>query len=117
MLVELAESGREWGVVWQCVHEFISVVTNPRALRPPSSLEDCLQEISNWRECPTFRFIAEGPLHWDYLERVVRDGRIRGPQIHDARIAAVCLQHAVDELWSVDRDFSRFPQLKVRNPL
>jgi uncharacterized protein len=42
---------------------------------------------------------------------------LKGPRIHDARIAALCLHHGVSELWSADRDFSAFPQLKVRNPL
>lgn len=36
---------------------------------------------------------------------------------HDARIAACCLLGGVGELWTVDRDFSRFPALKTRNPL
>lgn len=43
--------------------------------------------------------------------------RIAGPAVHDARIAAICLQHGVSELLSADRDFSRFPELKTRNPL
>jgi len=37
--------------------------------------------------------------------------------IHDARIAAICLAHGVQEFWSADRDFSRFPDLNVVNPL
>lgn len=41
----------------------------------------------------------------------------RGALIHDARIAACCLTGGVGELWTVDRDFSRFPALKTRNPL
>jgi predicted nucleic acid-binding protein len=40
-----------------------------------------------------------------------------GPRVHDARIAALCLSHAVRELWTADRDFSAFPALRVRNPL
>jgi len=44
-------------------------------------------------------------------------GRITGGRVHDARIAALCLEHDVTELWSADRDFTRFPALKVRNPL
>ncbi len=43
--------------------------------------------------------------------------RIAGGKLHDARIAAVCLNHGVDELWTADRDFSLFPGLKTRNPL
>ena len=37
--------------------------------------------------------------------------------LDDARIAALCLSHGVSELWSADRDFSRFPDIAVRNPL
>jgi len=42
---------------------------------------------------------------------------VTGPQVHDARVAALCRLHGVRELWTVDRDFSRFPGLAVRNPL
>ncbi len=44
-------------------------------------------------------------------------GKASGPRIHDARIAAICLQNGVAELWSADRDMSRFQALKVVNPL
>lgn len=37
--------------------------------------------------------------------------------MYDARIAALCLFHGVRVLWSADRDFPRFPELAVVNPL
>jgi predicted nucleic acid-binding protein len=37
--------------------------------------------------------------------------------IHDTRIAAICLENGITELWTADRDFSRFGQLKTYNPL
>jgi predicted nucleic acid-binding protein len=37
--------------------------------------------------------------------------------VHDARIAALCLQHGVRELWTADRDFGRFAPLRAVNPL
>lgn len=37
--------------------------------------------------------------------------------VHDARLAALCLPHGVRELWIADRDFSRCPALRLRNPL
>jgi hypothetical protein len=37
--------------------------------------------------------------------------------VHDARIAALCRVNGVRELWSADRDFGRFADLVVRNPL
>jgi predicted nucleic acid-binding protein len=51
------------------------------------------------------------------LKKLCQSGKIAGPVVHDARIAALCLDHRVKELWSADRDFSRFKGLKVRNPL
>ncbi len=43
--------------------------------------------------------------------------KTRGPRIHDARIAALCLEYGVNELLTADRDFSRFKGLRCRNPL
>jgi uncharacterized protein len=37
--------------------------------------------------------------------------------VHDAPIAALCLQHGVRELWTADRDFGRFPAPRKSNPL
>ena len=61
--------------------------------------------------------LAETDEHWIALSHVLTTSRVTGPRIHDARVAALCLQHGVSELWSADRDFNRFPELKVRNPL
>ncbi|MDH5716302.1 MAG: hypothetical protein OEZ22_01540 [Spirochaetia bacterium] len=38
-------------------------------------------------------------------------------EFHDVRIAALCLENGVSVLYSADRDFTRFPRLKVINPL
>ena len=55
--------------------------------------------------------------HWPALRTILARGRIAGAQVHDARIAALCRQHGVRELWSADRDFNRFAGLAVVNPL
>jgi uncharacterized protein len=61
--------------------------------------------------------LSEPAGYWQVLERLLAAGRVTGAKVHDARIAALCLSHGVSELWSADRDFSRFPELKTRNPL
>ena len=61
--------------------------------------------------------LAEGPQHWSELRAQIEAGRIAGPRVHDARIAALCLSHGVRELWTADRDFSRFTGVRARNPL
>ena len=61
--------------------------------------------------------LSEGDGYIDRLAAVASPARTQGGAIHDARIAARCLYHGVTELWSADRDFTRFPALAVRNPL
>jgi predicted nucleic acid-binding protein len=73
--------------------------------------------VAIWGEAPSLRFLSEGGRHFERLSDLALSGRIRGAMIHDARIAAICLEHGVSELWTADRDFGRFPALKTRNPL
>lgn len=116
-LRELAEGPEPWAIPWPCIHEFLSVVTHPKIYKPPSSLEDAVLQIEHWMESPTLRLIGEGAGYWEHLKTVLAAGRVAGPLTHDARIAAICRTHAVRELWSADRDYSRFPGIRVRNPL
>ena len=113
----LAEGPKLWAIPWPCVHEFLSTVTHPRVFKPPTALLDAFAQLESWMESPTLRLIGEGSGYWEYLKTTVADGRVVGSRVHDARIAAICQQHGVRELWSMDRDFSRFPQIRVRNPL
>jgi len=47
---------------------------------------------------------------------VLMSDHVSGSLVHDTRIVTLCLHHGVDELWTVDRDFGRFPRLTFRNP-
>lgn len=113
----LAEGRGSWAIPWPCLHEFLAIVTHPRVYDPPTPLARALDQVSAWLEAPTLVLLGESDGYWEQLRAVVEAGRIGGPQIHDARIAALCLHHGVQELWTADRDFSRFPSLSVRNPL
>jgi toxin-antitoxin system PIN domain toxin len=116
-LGELAEGAASWGLPWSCIHEFFSIVTHDRIYSPPSKSTKALEQISAWLESPSVVLLAETSGYWEVLARVVGKGKISGPRIHDARIAAICIHHGVRELLTADRDFSRFAELKSRNPL
>ena len=114
---ELAEGRAPWAIPWPCLHEFFAIVTHPRIYKPPTPIQRAVDQIAAWLESPSLVPIGETDGYWPGLKALLEAGRIEGPQVHDARVAALCLLHGVDELWSADRDFSRFPQLRVRNPL
>jgi hypothetical protein len=117
LITTLAEGRSSWAIPWPSVHEFISIVTNARIYRPASSLDQALGQVDAWLTAPNVQALNEAPGYYSCLTRTARQGRCTGAQIHDARIAAICIHHGVSELWTADRDFSRFPELKVRNPL
>lgn len=114
---QLAQSRAPWGIPWPSVHEFFAIVTHPRIYSPPTPIAGALDQIEAWIESPSLVLMAESELHWSVLRPLIAGGRIAGPAVHDARIAALCSQHGVSELWSADRDFTRFPSLRVANPL
>ena len=92
-------------------------MTNPRIFKTPSSAVQATVQIDAWHESQSLVVLHESTQHWLTLRRLITTGRVLGPMVHDARIAAICLDHDVREFWSADRDFNRFPQLTVRNPL
>ena len=113
----LAQGRVTWGLPWPCVHEFLAIVTHHRIYAPPSTLSQAMDQVEAWLESPVAELIGETHDHWEVLGDVLTQGRISGPKVHDARVAAMCMTHGVTELWTADRDFSRFPALAARNPL
>ena len=114
---EVAEGLRPWVIPWPCAHEFIGVVTNHRAFATPSTFQQAFDQIESWASSTTHRWISTTPEHWPTLAALCRDAKVAGGMIHDARIAAICIENGVSELWTADWDFSRFAGLKTRNPL
>ena len=98
------------------MHEFIAVVTHPRLFKTPTPLEHALSQMQVLADLPHGVMLSESDGYLDRLAAVAAPARTQGGAIHDARIAAVCLHHGVRQLWSADRDFTRFPELVVRNP-
>lgn len=115
-LEQAVAEGRRLAVPWPCVHEFVSVVSNPR-MPDPASPVLAMEAVDALLAAPRVEAIGETDHHLLMLERLLSGGLVRGPRVHDARIAAICLSHGVDELWTADRDFSLFPSLRTRNPL
>jgi uncharacterized protein len=116
-LAELAEGSAAWAIPWPCLHEFYAIVTHPRIYAPPTPPARAIDQIEAWLESPSLALLAESPGHWPALKPLLVGARVQGPVVHDARIAALCMQHGVKTLWTADRDFARFAPLQAVNPL
>lgn len=65
---------------------------------------------------PTVVMMAETERHADIMSQLIRASGVSGNLVHDAHIAALCLEHGVSELITGDRDFLRFKGLHISNP-
>ena len=114
----LAEAPARWAIPWPCIFEFFSVVTNPRIWKAAaSSPAQAWRQIEAWMGSPSLVLLSEPAGFSNVIEPLLTRARVRGPVVHDARIAALCVAHGVERLLSRDRDFSLFPELVVEDPL
>jgi predicted nucleic acid-binding protein len=95
----------------------VAIVTHARIYKPPTPVDRAISQVDAWLESPSLVLIGESEGHWRALRELLVAGKVSGPPVHDARIAALCVTHGVRTLWTADRDFSRFPTLNAVNPL
>ncbi len=113
----LVSMKKPWGIPCHCLIEFAAVVSNPKIWKHPSEHHHIAGQVDAWRVSPDFRILGDDDSVWNRCAEIARQGHIQAARWYDARIAAICLSHGVTELWTVDRDYSRFPLLTTRNPL
>lgn len=116
LLSDAANGPAPWAIPWPCVYEFLRVVTHPRVYHPPMPSAAALQDLRRVLESPSLVVLGETLRHADIMAAVVEASGATGNLIHDAHIAALCLEHGVSELVTGDRDFARFPQIRTFNP-
>ena len=100
-----------------CLHEFLAVVTHPKAFARASTVDQALAQVDAWLASPQASVLHSGQQHAAVLSDLSRKAKLKGGQFRDARIAAICIENAVAVLWTADRDFGRFKALKTANPL
>ena len=117
IMAGLAEGDRTWAIPWPCCYEFLSVVTNRRIWKDAASTsEQAWRQFHAWVASPSSRLIGEPADFVDILQRFVSRPHVVGGVVHDARIAAICVAHGVEALFTRNRDFSLFPELRTHDP-
>jgi toxin-antitoxin system PIN domain toxin len=100
---------------WITLLAFIRISTSPRVFEQPLLAGEALDAVSSWLERPAVSVLEAGEACWEIFRQLVVDAQITGPLVMDAFLAAVALEHGAT-LATTDRDFARFPKLKIVNP-
>ncbi|HVW11690.1 MAG TPA: TA system VapC family ribonuclease toxin [Bryobacteraceae bacterium] len=116
LLTALAGTHTPWAIPWPCAYEFLRIVTHPRLFTTPASSQEAIRTLNELRESPSLVMLGDGPSQARYMTLAIRESEATGNLVHDAHIAALCLEHGVSEIYTMDRDFARFRRLKVTRP-
>jgi toxin-antitoxin system PIN domain toxin len=101
---------------WDTIQAFLRITTHPRVFAAPFSITEAVSIVGDWLSYPGVAILEPGPRHWSILSRLMTEGQVRGPLVSDAHLAAMAIEHGAT-LCTTDRDFTRFPGVRLLNPL
>ena len=104
------------GFAWSTILSFLRLSTDSRVFRVKLKWKEAEDIVGGWLDQPMAYLLQPGEAHWTILSRLIREGQARGPLIMDAHLAALAIEHGA-ALCTNDRDFTRFPGLRLINPL
>ena len=60
----LAEGSKQWGIPVACLHEFLSIATNPKIFSPVSTYEQAVSQVEAWLALPTADVLRSSNDYW-----------------------------------------------------
>ena len=114
-LEDLINGDQAYGIADVVLSGFLRIVTHTAIFNPPSSMSDALDFCKELRDQPHCIHISPGPRHWEIFTGLCRESGVKGNLVPDAYLAALAIESG-SEWITTDRDYSRFPKLRWRQP-
>ena len=114
-LARLVGGDARFGMSPLVLSAVIRIVTNPRAFRMPSAIEETFAFCEFLLAQPHCQILEPGERHWDIFKRLCVETDIRGPRVTDVWFAALAIDWGCEWI-TLDRDYARFPGLKWSVP-
>jgi hypothetical protein len=104
------------GLPWASLLAFLRIITDRRVFRRPFTMREASDAVSTWLSFPAALPLYPTDRHWTILRRMLEHGQVTPRLVNDAHVAALALEHGAT-LYTTDRDFARFPDVRFVNPL
>lgn len=101
---------------WPTINAYLRIATNPRVYQNPLTIDQATKRVESWMKQPCLRLVQPTPSHWKIFQKMMKEGQAKANLVPDAHIATIAIENGC-VLYSFDNDFSRFPDLKWKNPL
>jgi len=103
-------------IPWAVVHAFLRLMTKGKILANPLTIAEAVSIVNEWFTSGATSLIDPGPRYWDVLQELLMSSNVRGDLVADAHIAALAIENDA-VVCTADRDFDRFPGVRVFNPV
>lgn len=94
---------------------FIRISTDHRVFEQAPTPAAAIAIVEAWLARPNVRLLEPTRRHWATLTDLAVRGQARGPQLMDAHLAALTIEHGA-VLATADRGFARYPGLRTVDP-
>ncbi len=101
---------------WPTLLAYLRLATHPAIFASPLSPDEAQANVASLLGLPHVRVLSEEDGFWDVYLEVTAGLAVRGNDVPDAHLAAILRQHDVATLYTNDRDFRKYPFLKVVSP-
>lgn len=115
-LEEILSSADPVRLAWMTVLAFLRISTSARVFPSPLSIAEAIKCVADWLDQPSVDVLEPGERHFGLLSSLLPAAQAQGALVMDGHLAALAIEHGA-VLYSTDKDFSRFPGLRVVNPL
>ena len=109
-------SGRPVRLALITLLAFVRIATDRRVFTRPLSPGDACKLIESWLDQSNVRLLQPGGRTWQLLGGICEAGQARGAMVMDAHLAALALEHGA-RIATTDRDFTRFRDIEILNPI
>jgi uncharacterized protein len=115
-LEQAMERREDLGLPWITILGFVRLAANPKAFGRYATTVQAIGVIEELTEQSNVQVITPGPAHLRILARILKEAQVTRSLVSDAHLAALAIEHNAT-ICTNDRDFTRFPGLKILNPV